>query len=454
MSEDNEQLKKMIADKVREHGDRGDKNFLSIKIAGRNETLPVISIGTKCLILNHNNHRLTGQIQDLTDIEELERDPTSQSAQTLIRDLLQSTEKFPNLVDDLKNYGQRDPGLITGDGLLINGNTRAVALLKLGSEGLDGAQSINVAVLPGTVTEDDIIEIEMSLQMTLLTHQDYSFTNQLLFMKTYLDRGKSPKELGHKLNWQRRVSQKVEMHMRVLGMIEELRRKANTPPSYTYFDSKKTHLLDLDNDYQSRMGNGDAKGADQLKWQRLLGMLLNINKDHVRAIGDEFLEDIYEARAEEGSSVKQLLNKFKTVELIDDNLGGILDLEPELDPDGELLPSISAEKMVEELLCQDNILDNTGIIKTDLGDDNPFSDLVKIMDDETNRLIAEGRQETKQQELHTTIQGIRQDISRVKEKVPERTGEPGFQSGSFKYELDELKKELEDLVEVFESLSQ
>ena len=85
MSKDNEQLKKMIEDKVSEHTNEKDKNFLPMQIAGQEEMLPVIAINTKYLILNLNNHRLTGQIKDLNNIEEVKSDPTSKEAQDLIR---------------------------------------------------------------------------------------------------------------------------------------------------------------------------------------------------------------------------------------------------------------------------------------------------------------------------------------------------------------------------------
>ncbi len=87
-------------------------------------------------------------------------------------------EKDPEKTDELKQLlradGQRDPGIITADGFLINGNRRKVALdeLKKDFPSEDSFQTMKVVILPGkddeggppTIKEIEQIENRYQLQ--------------------------------------------------------------------------------------------------------------------------------------------------------------------------------------------------------------------------------------------------------------------------------------------------
>ena len=83
-------------------------------------------------------------------------DPADSSAQDLLREFLRN--KDPEKTDELKQLlradGQREPGIITADGFLINGNRRKVALIELKNDfpEEDRFQTMKVVILPG---EDD-----------------------------------------------------------------------------------------------------------------------------------------------------------------------------------------------------------------------------------------------------------------------------------------------------------
>lgn len=82
---------------------------------------------------------------------------TDSEAQALLHDFLRS--KDPEKTDELKQLlraeGQREPGIITADGFLINGNRRKVALDELRGEypAEDAFQTMKVVILPGTDDE-------------------------------------------------------------------------------------------------------------------------------------------------------------------------------------------------------------------------------------------------------------------------------------------------------------
>ncbi|MDE0242084.1 MAG: hypothetical protein OXQ84_18145 [bacterium] len=101
---------------------------------------------------------------------------TDSQAQEVLRGFLRS--KDPEKTDELKQLlkadGQREPGIITADGFLINGNRRKVALdeLRLENSADDVYQTMKVVILPGTddeggpptITEIEQIENRYQLQ--------------------------------------------------------------------------------------------------------------------------------------------------------------------------------------------------------------------------------------------------------------------------------------------------
>ena len=182
----------MIEKTLATYKERGDRKTLSIEYRGIEIALEVIRINPKYLLLNHDNSRLSAQLMDHPKRTIVEQDPTSSDAQEVLANLLQRTEQFKKLKDELKVLSQQNPGLISRDGLLINGNTRVVALRELGIDGVD------VAVLPADAMARDFLDLEMTLQMRRLTHQDYSFTNELLLIEKYRNAGHSDKELAKK----------------------------------------------------------------------------------------------------------------------------------------------------------------------------------------------------------------------------------------------------------------
>ena len=84
-------------------------------------------------------------------------DPADSEAQSKLRKFLH--DKDPEKTDELKQLlradGQREPGIVTADGFLINGNRRKVALdeLKYEFPADDKFQTMKVVILPGENNE-------------------------------------------------------------------------------------------------------------------------------------------------------------------------------------------------------------------------------------------------------------------------------------------------------------
>jgi hypothetical protein len=414
-----------------------------LKIGNEFKSLPVISMPTSLIYFNPHNHRLSAQIKDSNLSDEVFNDPFSEKSQNLILQLLAKTDDFGKLKGELKDLGQRDPGLIMRDGLLVNGNTRCAALRTLGNEGVASAKTMDVAVLPEGITEVDISDIEMELQMLKLTHQRYTFANELLFMESYRRSGKSDQELVAAMGWQRgkRGEAKVKKLMRILGYIEEV-KKINPNIPYDTFNTKKTHLEDMDLQMQALINGGDHAGALELKNLRLLGLLIGMNKDKVREIDGEFFLKLI-TNINDGDSSLQTLIK--------ENSSGATAPDPDFDDDDFKANSspVDSKKLLQSLLTETSqfTADESGEFKAN---DAAFADLTTILSDAAERSIQSANQKSRNQELSITLRGITSEIHTINAKLPDRVNSNDFKSEDFVFELEKAMEALQQVQRDFD----
>lgn len=268
--------------------DFDDKNGLrrEVTIRGQKVTVRVVSLDPSILLLNHDNFRIHSQLEDSVKRDKVFKDPTDLEAQKIIADLLSSTKEFRGLKEQLKEYGQQEPGLISADGLLVNGNTRAVALRQLNAPGM------LVGVLPASANAKDLLLIQSDLQMQRWIHQDYSFTNELLFLEELKETLKlSNANIVKRLGWKsgKASEKKLEKKFRLLGLIREVKKASTKPVPYSFFDDKQQILEDLDTDYE-KAKELDFKKAEQLKRVKLIAMVRGLTKDQVRIIDIDWVD--------------------------------------------------------------------------------------------------------------------------------------------------------------------
>lgn len=423
----------LIETELKLYSEINSKATFPLMIKGETQYLPVVKIDPQLLLLNPQNHRVNAQLCDGNKKEAVMANPHSIESQKTISDLLRATEQYTALKDQLVAFGQREPGVVTREGLLVDGNTRVAALIDLGKTYVD------VAVLPKNVGESDVADIELTLQMENLVKQDYTFTNLLLHMHDYVQKGGSKKELAKRKGWSRGGEKKVDVQLRLFHYIEEVRRLTSPPVPYHEFDKKEQHLKDLDQDYQGLINSSEVEAAEALKWNRLSAMFLGLNKDQVRIIDEDFFDDKVKRRLDDDSgdetNVKslELLNRYLPREI---NSG--------------------YEEIFGEVEEDDQFIDMKGFLR----------DYLKKADDEnveelyggirwasrrvSERLIDEqklGKQKAKPTEL---IQDAKERVGTVRTELNDVINESGFKLGDLRFAVNKLMKEVEKLAREIE----
>jgi ribosomal protein L13E len=282
----------------------------------------------------------------------IEADPDGDTAQAAIAELLRATPGFEPLKQNLYDEEQREPGIITRQGRLVNANTRAVALRELNQE------YIEVAVLPTDATIGEIYDLELDLQVAQDYRQDYSFTNELLFIDDLItEQNRDEEEVGLRLRWAtstkqssiKKAVEKVRRYVRHLELIREIQQMSGGKVPLTDFDDAEQTLQEFDNAYEA-LRDKDPAGATRLKQARTLGLLVDLGYERQRAVNAEWVETYLAEAFEEQEVLKDLIKPIAADGLSGDGFdhnGGLGDLDDFEDIDDEAAPAI--HRVVGEL---------------------------------------------------------------------------------------------------------
>ncbi len=401
----------------------------TIEYRGKSLSLEVVRLSPMLPLLNHDNSRVSAQLKTHPQRDVVYQEPTSAAAQEILAEILSQTDKFKDLKDELKQFGQINPGIITRQGVLVNGNTRLVAARLGGAEGFD------VAVLPTDATSEDCFEIEMSLQLRKLTHQDYTLTNRLLLVARYTERGgHSDEDLIKKMGWIRNGKRKLALHRQMLSLIEEIRETSPTPLDYRFFDNKEQMLKDLVEKYDA-LSAESYQEAQNMKWMRILGMVLGVNKDQVRAIDEDFMEDNLAQRVD-GNSAGSFLEQFERVSQGDP-------LDDLLDSEGSNEPRVDFREAVAQVLTQ--TLEPNGQMNEEELEN--FHELTKQMRAGAEAVIEQEKQNNSRMEPAERLGEARMRIEDIAERLPELFKDSSFDTRKFEYETKKVLKAVSQLHE-------
>ncbi|CAM2816393.1 ParB/RepB/Spo0J family partition protein [Prescottella defluvii] len=258
---------------------------------GQQKHLDVIVMPVKMLYFNPDTHRIRAQ-RSLDPVKNriLEEEPWSETAQDYLRHLLQcqpsnpsqTDPDFTTLLDELEDFGQKEPGIITPDGILVDGNTRCAALLEL------GVKDIRVGVLPMDTSRDDINAVELALQLRQDKRREYSYINRLIAIEDELAAGRLEHDIARAFNIKTTtLTQDRWVYQLILDAIERSRVADNVGLRLVDFENHQEKLRELHRDF-TKLAKTDPDAAELLKESRLAMVLLNYPKTSVRLAESDF----------------------------------------------------------------------------------------------------------------------------------------------------------------------
>ena len=323
------------------------------------QRMPVITIGLDSVVFNHRSHRIRSQLESEPNIAAaVQAEPDGETAQNGIRQLLRATRGYEPLKENLRAERQREPGIVTASGQLINANTRAAALEELGE------QYIDVAVLPTDATVGEIDDLEFDLQVAEDFKQDYSFTNELLSVDDLVnEHDRSEREVANRLRWITSESdravrdgiQRVRQSVRTLALIRAIQQASGGKVPLTDFDDAAQTLQEFDKDYET-LRTKDPTAADRMKQARILGLLVELGYERQRAVNAGWVETYLTEALEENELLSELVIPLAEADLVDapgeeeEALEGLEELdEPDDSPSDD---NTQAHKVVSVLVAR------------------------------------------------------------------------------------------------------
>ncbi|KAF0651685.1 hypothetical protein K701_01765 [Streptomyces fradiae ATCC 10745 = DSM 40063] len=286
-----ERIRSMVEERLKQAmADNGAK--VTVDWRGEQKHLNVISMPVDLLYFNPDTHRIRAQ-RTLSPEQNrvLEEQPWSEPAQEYLADLLSCSPSNPSqidpdfiaLQDELDDFGQKEPGIISPDGILVDGNTRCAAMRKI------GIKDIRVGVLPSDTSRSDINSVELALQLRRDKRREYSYINRLIAIEEELANGRRAEDVARDFNIK---STTLRQDRWVYELIINAIERSKDPVSgvelrLVDFEDHQEKLRELQRDY-TKLAKTDPDAAEQLKESRLAMVVLNYPKTSVRLAEADF----------------------------------------------------------------------------------------------------------------------------------------------------------------------
>ena len=254
--------------------------------------LQVITMPVDLLYYNPDTHRIRAQrSMDPDKNRILETEPWSKVAQSYLDRLLKNKPSDPENVDpdfealreNLRQFGQKEPGIITATGILVNGNTRCAALRDLKQK------HIQVGVLPETAVWDDINSVELSLQLRKDHKREYSYINRLLAIEEQVASGRREADIARDFHIQPgTLRQDRWVHSAIQDLIERSRTDG-VSMRLIDFEDHQEKLRELQRAYEKLLAS-DRDGAEALRESRMSMIVLGMAKTDLRLADASFYD--------------------------------------------------------------------------------------------------------------------------------------------------------------------
>jgi len=232
--------------------DKGGKELLpsaKLTVKGATEISPIYRIDLNDLSFNKSNGRIKSEvIEKEAEIGNF-LDPFNLNDQKIIKNILLSirVEENEKIKNDLKKNTQINPGIVTCDGIVINGNRRKALLHELYEEkGDEKFKYLDVHVLPSAITKSELWLIEAGIQLSAPQQLDYSPINHLLKLREGIDSDLSIQDMASRIYGV--TEEKIKEDLEKLKLIDEyLSNFIKKPGKYYLVKNLNEHFINLYN---------------------------------------------------------------------------------------------------------------------------------------------------------------------------------------------------------------
>ena len=264
-------------EKIQEIVDREAFMTQEIPWQGKLETMNVYKIPLDLLVYNKYNGRILSRTKSLEN-QKQKIDVESDSGKELVARLLWDSKPDRNkkTLKNIYDFEQQKVGIITKDGIIIDGNRRVMLLNEILKDPkyIKKYNYFKAIVLPVTLEENpiEIEELETKFQMGEDEKLGYNATekylkaNQIyirLTKSSHIDLNELNEEAISKISdWMGESSSEVRKYMSTMALMDEYLNYLEYDGIYTQLDSREDQFLSLTKWLSTFYNSESKKGFD------------------------------------------------------------------------------------------------------------------------------------------------------------------------------------------------
>lgn len=219
-------------------------------------SMDVYKVPLAYLQYNKYNGRILSDTKSL-EAQGSKIDATTPDGKKIVEELLwySKVDRNSRTRNDLEKNGQKVRGVITRDGIIIDGNRRAMLLNRI--KGIDYFKAI---ILPVTLEENkiEINRFETSYQMGEDEKLDYRPIEKYLKAKDLKGTGVSISDIA---DWMGESKDKIEDYIQIMKTMDDYLDSLDYHNQYTQLDKKEDQFINLTNWVDNFSNNGEYDSA-------------------------------------------------------------------------------------------------------------------------------------------------------------------------------------------------
>ncbi|XKH50137.1 hypothetical protein LG275_11100 [Chryseomicrobium palamuruense] len=295
---------------------------VKLNYKGDDKVFNVYKIPLECLVYNPYNGRIGTKVKTF-EVNSRKLNPEIEEDILIIEEFLWDSKPDRNkkTLQSLLKDKQREYGIVSKNGYIIDGNRRASLLNRINNQrdelgkkqDVSHAKYFNAIILDDDADEKEILKLETTYQMGRDEKLEYNATEKYLKTKRLIDVGYTEDEIAIMMNTDKTT---INKNLQILELMDSYLSLYEYDQMYAMLEKREGQFVDLNNyfkAYENRSGN--AKTNWNPSDQDINDMLI-ISFDYIRAQyeGKEFRTIAQNGKSSVPKSIfahQDLWNEFK-----------------------------------------------------------------------------------------------------------------------------------------------
>ena len=250
------------------------------------QSMNVYNIPLEYLIYNKYNGRILTRTKSL-EAQGVKINVETDAGKGIIEKLLfeSKPERNKSTQEDLERFGQKRVGIVTLDGVIIDGNRRAMLLNRIPKY-----RYFRAIILPVTLEDNhlEIEKLETSYQMGEDEKLGYNPIEKYLKSQNLKDQGVAVKDIA---SWMNEPEKEIQKYIRTMNIMDEYLEAYNYDKMYTRLDNREDAFLSVEKWCSNLYGEDSARGFDGYT---------DGDVDDLKSIAFDYIRAVYEKNGSGG----------------------------------------------------------------------------------------------------------------------------------------------------------